>query len=632
MISRAGLLAAALVLFAAAPALAEERITDFSSDITVARNGQLTVIETISVVAEGREIRHGIFRVVPTEYRGRAGERVRVGFDVQSAALDGHGEPFSVDSVEDGKRIEIGDPGTILEPGAHVFTLTYTTTRQIGFHSDRDELYWNVTGTLWQFPIERAEATVKLPGGARVRKSAFYTGAAGSSDRNAQAQSQGDGEISFSTTQPLGTREGLTIVVGFDKGVVTPPTSAEQWAEFFAANDQAVAAACVFLAVLAYFLFVWWFHGRDPKRGVVIPLFAPPNGFSPGAVRFVRNMGYDDKAFSASLVDMAVRGYLKIAQTGDDSYTLTRTGKSAEETGLPHGEAAIADRLFAGQDSIELKQKNHAMVQGSMKALESSLDAEYEKNYFVTNVQWFAGGAVLLALGAVWTGSRGEIKSDGIFIALALALFGVGCGYALTVTWKALRGGSKSQLWTIFGPVVAGGYGWYKLHDQLHQITLPAGGIVVLAGIATWIFHQLMKAPTVAGAKVLDQIEGLRMFLVTAEKHRLEVLNPPQVTPEVFERFLPYAIALDCANQWSRKFQAEATAAGSVPDSGGMAYVPIWYSGSSFEHLGAAGFADALGSSMASAASSASQAPGSSSGFSGGFSGGGGGGGGGGGW
>jgi uncharacterized membrane protein YgcG len=631
MISRAGLLAAALLLFAAAPALAEERITDFSSDITVARNGQLTVTETISVLSEGREIRHGIFRVIPTEYRGSAGERVRVGFDVRSATLDGHSENFSVDNVDEGKRIKIGDPGTILEPGEHVFALTYTTTRQIGFYADHDELYWNVTGTLWQFPIERAEATVRLPGGARIERNTFYTGAAGSGAQNAQARSQGDGAISFSTTGPLAAGEGLTIVVGFDKGAVIPPTAAEEQAEFFAANGQAVAAACVFLALLAYFLFVWWFHGRDPKRGVVIPLFAPPNGFSPGAVRFVRNMGYDDKAYSASLVDMAVRGYLKIAQTGSDSYTLTRTGKSAEEAGLPHGEAAIADELFDGQDSIELKQKNHAMVQGSMKALQSSLDAEYEKNYFVTNVQWFAGGAVVLAVGAVWVGSRGEIKSDGIFMALALALFGIGCGYALYVAWKALTGGSKSQLWTIFGVAVAGVFGWYKLHDELRQITLLAGGIIVLTGILTWIFHQLMKAPTAAGAKVLDQIEGLRMFLVTAEKHRLEVLNPPQVTPEVFERFLPYAIALDCANQWSRKFQAEAAAAGSVPDSG-LAYVPIWYSGSSFEHLGAAGFADALGSSMASAASSASQAPGSSSGFSGGFSGGGGGGGGGGGW
>jgi uncharacterized membrane protein len=123
------------------------------------------------------------------------------------------------------------------------------------------------------------------------------------------------------------------------------------------------------------------------------------------------------------------------------------------------------------------------------------------------------------------------------------------------------------------------------------------------------------------------------MFLVTAEKARLEALNPPQVTPEVFERFLPYAIALDCENQWSKKFEAEAAAAGTAASSGYSSYTPLWYSGSSFNQLGMAAFSSALGASMASAAASASASPGSSSGSGGGgFSGGGGGGGGGGGW
>jgi uncharacterized membrane protein len=120
---------------------------------------------------------------------------------------------------------------------------------------------------------------------------------------------------------------------------------------------------------------------------------------------------------------------------------------------------------------------------------------------------------------------------------------------------------------------------------------------------------------------------------MTAEKDRLEKLNPPEITPEVFERFLPYAIALDCENQWSKRFEAEAAAAGMAPDSAYSGYTPLWYSGSSFSRLGAAGFSSALGATMATAAASAAVAPGSSSGSGGGgSSGGGGGGGGGGGW
>ncbi len=154
-------------------------------------------------------------------------------------------------------------------------------------------------------------------------------------------------------------------------------------------------------------------------------------------------------------------------------------------------------------------------------------------------------------------------------------------------------------------------------------IALLATLALIAGGIASYVFYHLLKAPTLAGSKIFDEIDGFRLFLVTAEKARLEALNPPQVTPEVFERFLPYAIALDCENEWSRKFEAEAAAAGVERGSAYGGYVPIWYSGSSFDRLGAAGFSSALGASMASAAASAATAPGSSSGSGGGgFSGG----------
>jgi uncharacterized membrane protein len=149
--------------------------------------------------------------------------------------------------------------------------------------------------------------------------------------------------------------------------------------------------------------------------------------------------------------------------------------------------------------------------------------------------------------------------------------------------------------------------------------------------VLAYVFYHLLKAPTLAGAKIRDQIDGFRMFLTTAEKDRLEILHPPHVTPDVFEKYLPYAIALDSENEWSRKFEAEAGRAGVAPSAQG--YSPRWYSGSSFRRLGTTGFASSLGSAVAGATAAAASAPGRSSGSGGGgSSGGGGGGGGGGGW
>ncbi len=165
MMTRRGALVLALLGLLAAPARADERITDYSSDIRVSETGALTVTETISVIAEGDAIRHGIFRVIPTVYTSRLGRKVHVGFDALSATLDGHPEKFSVDSVDDGQRIKIGDPDVLIDPGPHVYTLSYATDRQIGFFSDYDELYWNVTGNFWKFPIDHAEADDQAAGG-----------------------------------------------------------------------------------------------------------------------------------------------------------------------------------------------------------------------------------------------------------------------------------------------------------------------------------------------------------------------------------------------------------------------------------------------------------------------------------
>jgi hypothetical protein len=167
MLPRAVILAAFLASFAT-PAAAEERITGYTSTIDVARNGALTVIETISVIAEGEAIRHGIYRDFPTTYTDKLGRRVHVGFNVLHVTRDGHDEPYDLSSIDSGQRIKIGSADTYVPSGPHSYTITYSTDRQIGFFDNYDELYWNVTGNFWQFSIDRAEATVNLTPGARI--------------------------------------------------------------------------------------------------------------------------------------------------------------------------------------------------------------------------------------------------------------------------------------------------------------------------------------------------------------------------------------------------------------------------------------------------------------------------------
>ena len=628
--------------FTARAALAEERIDDFASDIRIARNGTLTVAETITVNAEGDQIRHGIFRDFPTDYRDRFGNRVRVRFDVLDVERDGRPEPYTVETIANGKRVRIGSADTFVDPGEHSYRIVYETDRQIGFFPNYDELYWNVTGNRWAFVIEKAEATIHLPEGARIIQNAYYTGPEGAQGKDARVEVSGN-TVSFYTTASLAPGEGLTVATGFSKGAVTPPTAAEKSADFLRENAGAGVALLGLIALAAYYFAAWYKHGRDPAKGIVVPLFAPPENLSAASVRYIDRMGYDRKSFAAALISMAVKGYLKISEE-HGAYALSRTTKSEAASGLAPTESAIGRVLFNIVSRLELKNSNHVIVSRAITALSSALKREDEGTYFVVNRGWFFGGIAIL----VATAALAALLSDNSGPAAGVMFF-IGVWTAATShlllqvfnAWRRVLTGPGSRIFAFFGAFFStlfaapflGGLvvALFLLGQTVAPLILAA---LMVQGFLAVLFYRLLKAPTVMGAKVRDQIQGFRMFLVTAEKERLEILNPPQVTPEVFEKFLPYAIALDAENQWSRKFEAEAArAAAGGQQTAYTGYSPGWYSGSSFNRLGTTGFVSALGSSVAAATAAAATAPGGSSGSGGGgSSGGGGGGGGGGGW
>jgi uncharacterized membrane protein YgcG len=612
---------------------AEERITSFVSEATIGKDASVTLTETISVIAEGAAIKHGIFRDIPTRYRDRHGFRVNVGLEVSAARRDGHDESYSVESISNGKRIRIGSADLLVEPGSHTYEITYRVNRVIGFFGDYDEFYWNVTGNAWEFPIDYAAVVVNLPPGATIMQHAEYTGAEGAQGRDFQFVPSASSVYRAHTTRTLGAREGFTIAVAWPKGFVTVPTESERWQWFLADNASLFVLIAGLIVVGLYYLFAWLKVGRDPPRGVIVPLFAPPPGMGPAAVRFVWRENFDDRTFAAAVVGLAVKGRAQIIQEGSE-YTIKKQSGGKGEALTP-AEAALYNAL---PSILTLKQSNHTTVSAVRAALRKSLVKDFDGVAFLRNRGWFWAGALLsiavLALMAL--SLPGEDAVAGLMITV---WGGIWWGVVLTFLVSMVRGvmakGFISRIGSVLGllflipfvfagvagpALVAAGAGSPGLY------TLIAAAVLFAA--LNVLFFWLLKAPTVSGRNILDQIEGFRMYLKTAEEDRLNVLNPPEKTPELFERFLPYALALDCENEWNAKFTAVLAAAAAAG-----ATAPLWYSGSNWDAGRTTSFTDSLGSGLASSTAAASSAPGSSSGSSGGgSSGGGGGGGGGGGW
>lgn len=549
---------------------AEERILSFHSDIVVQTDGMIEVTETIKVVAEGKAIRRGIYRDFPVEYRDHLGNTHRIKVEPVFVLRNDEPEAFHTQRSRRDLRTYFGHSDRFIDHGEHTYVFRYRANRMLGFFDEHDELYWNVTGFRWAFPIDRATATVRLD--FEVDSSEMfveaYTGPNGANEQNYSRNLDEQGNVHFAANGSLSAANGLTIVVGWPKGFVVEPTQRQRIAWLLSDNRDLLIALVGLLLLLAYYLPVWWRYGKDPAAGVVVPRYSPPKGFSPASLRYIRQMYYDDKVMTAAVVNLAVKGYLQI-KNKSDTHSLKKLMSDAKRPPMAPGERELYERLFSKSDQVTLKDLNHTVLGAARKAHNESLLDDYKKNYFQTN------GLLNIPAAIIVIGS----------------------------TVLALSAGSEPTRYVI---------------------------VTIVAMFALMSFFAIiMRRPTIRGRKILDEMLGFKDFLEIAEKDELNLRNPPKKTPELFETMLPYALALGVDQEWSERF---AQLLASIKDPDGNSYSPSWYNGS-WNSSRLSSNTSQLASGLNSAISSSVTPPGSSSGGGGGgSSGGGGGGGGGGGW
>ena len=637
------LVAAFLVLLGSiAAAAAEEEILSFAAAITVRTDSSVLVVETIEVRSEGDMIKRGILRDIFTTLRNDDGSRLRSDLEVLSVERDGQPEQFRVEALDGGDvmRIRIGSTDSFLRNGVHSYRIRYTMSRMARQFETHDELFWNVTGNYWQFPIRSAVASVTLPDGARITDLVAYTGRPGSMDSAATITRRSDTEAVFRSTTGFAPErngvdgEGLTIAVAFDKGVLLPPSTNQQALYWVSDRRDVLAPIAAVILLLVYYLVAWTRVGRDPPRGTIIPLFHPPKGFSPALVHYVHRMGFDKvgwTAFTASLFDLGVKGLINISQSGK-TLTVTTTGKEPVEN-LGRAEALLFNFLKS-QRTVTVDTTNGPKLNGKRHELVSAIEGENRDVWFRNNRGYVIGG-VLLSIALLFVLFMAGLLT---VVWLVIGVFvGVFLGIGISV-FRQIWGGGPIRtffllVWGVifFGNMFGGLASWLDVLP-VNTALFAAVSIVII----DVLFAVLLRAPTTQGRKAMDEIEGFKMYLETAEKERLNFVDEPPLTVERFERILPHAIALGVEKPWSQRFEAEL-ARHAVPDAAGDSYTPRWYSGRDFSSARTGGFSNAVAAAttgMSAAMMSAQPTSSSSSGFSssGGGSGRGGGGGGGGGW
>ncbi|MFD2203800.1 DUF2207 domain-containing protein [Shivajiella indica] len=569
----------------------EEYIRSFHADLEVDESSLLTVTETIEIYAAGDQIRRGIVRSLPlkgTDYRYKT---VKTDYKVISVKMNGQDVPYDTEKKQGSLYINVGDD-SFLDPGWYTFQITYSAEGQLGYFDDYDELYWNVNGFGWVFRIENISAAVKVPKGATFLQNACYTGYSGSTEQNCRTEMLPDGRMIF-RAENLASYQNLTIAAGFPKGIVSPPPPPTFWEEF----GLLIFSGFTVIILLLYYVITWSKYGVDPPNPTVIPEFDPPSGLSPASIGMLHKGYFWGELISASIVHLAVNGYLRIEEKSKDqlfgifkSTEFHLVKLKEEDDALPKEERKLMQYFFTNGKVAVIDGKYSSHFKSMYQAYMNSLVTEHTP-FLTQGSNWkFWIGPIIIFIIYAFVASRFDFNQYGPpptfdFNMEDIPIVPFVIFFLVFMVISFIR--KKSANWLFVSLIMLGFLGgsfflFSKSAISLNNFVLVA--FIVFAVISFFTYIYLIRRPSVEKLDLRAKIDGFKRYLSTAEERQIQMFNPPQMTPEVFEKLLPYAMAFKVDKIWGQKFQTLMDRA-SLQNQ----HRTSWYSGSQSYSYGALG-------------------------------------------
>ncbi len=512
----------ALLLCASAVAQASLRIPEFRSEIELLQSGEIGVVETLAV--NFLTPHHGIERDLLVSSRAPTGENLTVGVKLAGVEVDGAPAPYTTRRAGRDLVIRIGDPDRTIT-GLHTYTIRYTVDHALVFRQAYVDLFWNVTG-YWEVPIDHTTALVRLPQGVDTSQvtTGSYVGYAQSTTRGQPARLDPDGRFRFEAG-PLSPAENLTLNLAVPRAGlgIAPPTAWERTLRFLGANVYAVLP----LLTLVGMIVLWAKVGKDPTKGTIAPRFDPPTGMDAGEAGVLIDDRVDLRDLSAMVIDLAVKGYLKIQEVREEELGVAAKVKDllrrsapadyefvkgkAQDEGLSAAERSLLEAIF---DAAHPEKRTLSSLENefykSLPAIKSSLYASLiKKRYYPHNPE--------------------RTRRSYAGFAGAIVALGIGIGVVF------------------------------------HSLYLAAA--IVVSGLIVLGFSPIMPRKTKKGVEALRDLLGLAEYIGRAEVKKMEFHDAPEKSPQLFEKLLPYAIALNLTGVWTKQFE------------GLLEEPPAWYVG-----------------------------------------------------
>lgn len=568
----------------------EERIYTHHSDIVVDTSGVVNITEKIRIYANGDLFKRGITRSLPLTRTDAEGKRIKMNYSIVEVKKDGEKEPYFTEKEGGDLVVYVGNKNKTLSPGYYDYEIEYETAGQIGFFDEYDELGWNVNGESDR-PVDQVSCEIRLPNNAEILSYRCYTGVFGStndSDCTSESESKGVFRASASNLQP---NEMMTVYVGFEKGIVNEPVVKETaWSRFLSLLDKMglwMMNVIFLVPLFFYYIATWRKHGKNHPKPVVIPQFTPPNDMSPASVGMIHDDAFDFSLISTSIINLAVKGFLRIEEVerkgvfsfGAKDYNLVKL-KDAESS-LPSEEAVVLNKLFAESNEVSLGSKYNSNVQSMMLSYQKNLLLQHKEtlkkgqNLRFKILPWFI--LILYLVLLLHYGQDVPLELFVTFATFSIPIYVVLSFILIAIAAIRKKKPKKLNAITLSSALIVGVIGVFSIHPAYQfsstALALFVGTPVLI--ISLLIYSHLIERPSKEKLQMQADIEGLKMYISLAEEKQMQYFNPPKVTPELFEKLLPYAIALKTEKVWGDKFEKTLLQSMQSVDS----YAPVWYAG-----------------------------------------------------
>lgn len=510
------------LLFVSLPVLATEQINSFHADINIQLDGSVIITETLNIRHEGIKIRRGFIRSLPTN----SGEK----YQLISVKRNGRPEPSFVEQPYGFYEINTGDDSFLPKPADSTFEIKYQVWNVLRKYDTHDELYWNVTGDNWDFPILKASAQVHFPQGVQLSKEKSFVGRKNSKNSGIYHQNE-----LWSAPKPLSPGEQLTIVAGFTPNVVdikVPP--------LLSRTQQYLTA--LYILFLGYCITVWYLKGKDPTQRSIMPIYDAPKDVSASTAYLLMNNGkWSSTGTMAALVQMIQNGFLTVNHQQVDEFlskqqifTFCRTEKQPSNDEEHIYEATLKTRnliITNNQYCGDLNRLDSALKQSAKKR---------NKLLYTQNNKWIWPAWIVFAF--LFYLPFHSLISVSFFEILFFLILIPGSFYGKTSLLSKI-------VFIIFGLVIFSSV----IRGDITQILLSYTPLLVgISLITALFFHYIMYCPSVYGQDVIEQLKGLKMFLsATHRPSEAKILSQKQM-----EDIFPYALALGLEEEWESKFKS----------------------------------------------------------------------------